>query len=228
MKRFFAVLLAALLLPRLSPMPKCAATERYMAITFDDGPSGSITGRLLEGLEERGVKATFFLCGYRLETFPDVAPLIAQAGHEIGLHGFSHDSMADMDRETLLDELNRTQALLTQQTGVKATLLRPPGGCSGDLVRETAGELGLSIVTWSVDPRDWEVHDSGRICQTILQSAEDGDIILMHDMWQESVDGALAVIDALQSQGVEFVTVSRLAEIKHQSLEPGKTYGCFS
>lgn len=228
MKRFLAVLLMAVLLSHLSPVPKCAAPTKYMAITFDDGPSGNITRNLLEGLEERGVKSTFFLCGYRLETFPTVAPLIAQAGHEIGLHGFSHDSMANMDRDTLMDELNRTQVLLTQQTGVTATLLRPPGGCFGDLVGETAGELGLSVITWSVDPRDWAVHDSGTICQTILGCAKDGDIILMHDMWQESVDGALAVIDALQGQGVEFVTVSQLAEIKSHALEPGKTYSSFS
>lgn len=182
----------------------------YIALTFDDGPSGTITRRLLEGLSARQVRATFFLCGYRLEQYPEIAPLIASGGHEIGLHGYSHDSMKEMSRATLIQELEQTAALIQAQTGITPTLLRPPGGCCSETVRAVARERGLSIILWTVDPRDWACHDAKELTRRIVSEAGDGDIILLHDMWNESVDGALAAIDRLQAQGYKFVTVSEL------------------
>lgn len=182
----------------------------YIALTFDDGPSGVITRRLLEGLAERQVRATFFLCGYRLEQYPEIAPLIAAGGHEIGLHGYSHDSMKEMSRATLIQELEQTAALIQEQTGIMPTLLRPPGGCCSETVRAVAEEQGLRIILWTVDPRDWACHDAKELTRRIVSETADGDIVLLHDMWNASVDGALAAIDRLRAQGYVFVTVSEL------------------
>ena len=94
-----------LTLPLLSLPAQAAYGNRYVALTFDDGPSGRFTRQLLNGLETRDAKATFFLCGYRLEIYPELAKQIHDAGHEIGLHGYSHTDMATLSRKDLQKEI---------------------------------------------------------------------------------------------------------------------------
>lgn len=220
------VLLLLLALP-LPAFPAAPPPAGYVALTFDDGPSGSITRKLLKGLEERGVRATFFLCGYRMEEYPKVAPLLAEAGHELGLHGYSHKSMKDMGPQELARELEACRELLWEQCGAEAKLLRPPGGCCGEALRELCRREGLPIILWSVDTRDWDTRDAAAIGESMVKNAKDGDIILLHDMWESSVRGALAAVDALKERGFVFVTVSELAERKGVSLEGGSVYGGF-
>ena len=119
MRRIFAVLLCISLLI----FPIHGEQTRYVALTFDDGPSGRFTRRLLEGLEQRGVKATFLLCGYRLKDDPKTAKRIFEEGHEIGLHGYSHDDMGKMSRKKAAKEIADTYALLPK--GCKPVFLRP-------------------------------------------------------------------------------------------------------
>ena len=197
-----------------------------MALTFDDGPSGRFTRALLEGLEERSVKGTFLLCGYRLKDYPREAEQILAGGHEIGLHGYSHDPMNQMSRGTLERELEDTLALLPR--GCKPVFLRPPGGESSETVRETARDLGYGILNWSVDPKDWATRDAAVITARVVNAARDGDVILLHDMTDASVEAALAIVDTLKARGFQFVTVTELARLKGVTIEPGKEYGCFS
>ena len=222
MRRLIALILSLIL---LCPPVSASSDTKYVALTFDDGPSGRFTQALLEGLQERNVHATFFLCGYRLEDFADLAEQIQQAGHEIGLHGYSHDSMADMTHEQLRAELEDTLALMPE--GCDISLLRPPGGASALQVKEVCQDMGLSIITWSVDPRDWAVHSAPDVEQSVLEQVGDGDIILMHDMYDSSIEAALYLVDELESQGYEFVTVSELAGFRQCVLEPGSIYSCF-
>ena len=196
--------------------------EKYVALTFDDGPSGRFTRRLLEGLEERGVKATFLLCGYRLKDYPDTAKAVFNAGHEIGLHGYSHKDMGKMTQYEAAKEIADTMALLPD--GCKSVFLRPPGGSGGEGVTAAAKNAGLALLTWSVDPRDWANHNAAVVEAAVVDTVQDGDIILLHDMCDCSVDAALAIVDKLQAQGFRFVTVSELAAIKNISPQPGKTY----
>lgn len=224
-RRCLALLLALAL---LSPGSVRGAERGYVALTFDDGPSGRFTRRLLAGLAEREVRATFFLCGYRLETYGDLAREMAEAGHELGLHGYSHDNMAAMDPETLRQELTRTGQLLRTCAGVEATLLRPPGGKVTQAVRRAAGELGLCVIQWSVDPKDWATHDRQAVVRRVLGQTRSGDVILLHDMSDSSVDAALEIVDALLGRGYEFVTVSGLASAMGSQLTPGQEYSCFS
>ncbi len=222
MRRFIALLLACTL---LCPPVSASSDTKYIALTFDDGPSGRFTETLLDGLQQRGVHATFFLCGYRLEDYAALAQRIHSEGHEIGLHGYSHDSMADMSSGQIRKELEDTLALLPE--GCEVGIMRPPGGASAAQVREVCADMGLSIITWSVDPRDWAVHCASDVEQSILEQAGDGDVILMHDMYDSSVEAALHIVDALSAQGYEFVTVSQLARIRSTQLEPGSIYSCF-
>ncbi len=224
MRRWIGILLALVL--GLGTTAR-GAEEKYVALTFDDGPSGRFTRHLLEGLEERQAVATFFLCGYRLEQYPDLAGEILDKGHEIGHHGYSHDAMNAMSRSSLERELTRTEEILLEQTGEAPRLLRPPGGCCNDLVRELARNHGLALVTWSVDPRDWATGNRDAIVRSVVENAGDGDIILLHDMSDSSVDAALEIVDRLQSQGFRFVTVSQLAALRGDALQAGCLYTAF-
>lgn len=223
MRKGFLILLCLLL---LIPAAGAAETEeKYVALTFDDGPSGRFTRRLLEGLEKRDAKATFFLCGYRLEQYPELARQMADAGHEIGLHGYSHDTMKTMSRRQIARELSDTRALLPSDCGIR--FLRPPGGCCSDAVRQVAEATGIAIADWSLDPEDWATRDASAVVRKVLRQVRDGDIILMHDMTDSSVDAALNIIDRLQRENYRFVTVSELARIRNARIVAGQVYTRF-
>lgn len=219
-------LMAAVIIFGMMVLPvRSAEPKKYVALTFDDGPSGKYTQKLLDGLAFRGAKATFLLCGYRMEQYPELTQRIADEGHEIGYHGFSHDSMRNMSRRTIGQELIDSQALLPE--GCEPAFFRPPGGFITDGVRQVAEARNLAILSWSVDPRDWATKSVGNIEQAVLKNVGDGDIVLLHDMTISSVQAALDIVDALQQQGFQFVTVSELARLRNVRMEPGKTYRKF-
>ena len=218
MKRLLSILLCLLFLCPVN----AKAQAGTVALTFDDGPSGRFTRALLEGLEQRQVKATFLLCGYRLKDYPAEARQIMEKGHEIGLHGYSHDPMNKMSRSQLEQEIRDNLALLPQ--GCKPVFLRAPGGACSQLVKDTVRDFGLGILNWSVDPRDWATRDAGAITAMVIDNVRDGDVILLHDMTDSSVEAALEIVDRLKAQGFRFVTVSELARQKGITIEPGKEY----
>lgn len=218
MRRILALLLSLALLP----VKAAGQGPVYVALTFDDGPSGKFTRQLLDGLEARDARATFLLCGYRMKDYPDITRRIYDEGHEIGFHGYSHDSMETMSRRDVARELTESQALLPE--GCVPAFLRPPGGCCSDAVRQVAQVRGLSILSWSVDPRDWATSDTAAVEKAVLGNIRDGDIVLLHDMSASSVRAALDIVDVLQSRGVVLVTVSEMAKLRRIHLQPGKTY----
>jgi len=221
MRRFFAAVLAASFLI----LPARAEEAKYVALTFDDGPSGKYTRQLLDGLYDRGIKATFLLCGYRMKDYPDITQRIFDEGHEIGIHGYSHKSMKTMSRRDIAAEIADTQALLPQ--GCVPQFLRPPGGCCSDGVRQVAEVRQLAILSWSVDPRDWATRDTAAIETAVLRNIKDGDIVLLHDMTVSSVQAALDIADTLIEDGFEIVTVSELAKLRGVRLKPGQMYTAF-
>lgn len=230
MKRLLAVLTAISLVFSCAPSVEAGNTKEaagYIALTFDDGPSGAITEKLLDGLAARNVKATFFLCGYRIEKFPEIAQRMAEEGHELGLHSNRHDYMQHMTKEEALDDLAECQSILTESTGVSARLFRPPGGLYSQALLAASRELGLSVVFWSVDPHDWDKEKSSQVLPYLLSHASAGDIILMHDLTEHSVSAALSFIDTMYAKGYEFCTVSELAALSGETLSPGTYYNRF-
>ena len=225
MKKLFCLLAALALLAQ--PLRAAEEPKRYLALTFDDGPSGELTERLLEGLAERQVHATFFVCGYRIAEFPDTLSHIAAAGHEIGLHSSNHDYMQKMDYGTALRDLTGCAKAVEDACGVRAQLFRPPGGLYGDTLLRAAKDAGLSVILWSVDPCDWNEAAWDGVLPTVLSEAHDGRIILMHDLSAHSVTCALQAIDRLQAQGYTFCTVSELARLRGTALAPGQVYSSF-
>ena len=221
MRRFLAVFLCLSLIP----LPCRGAETKYVALTFDDGPSGKYTRQLLDGLYDRGVQATFLLCGYRIREYPDLARRIFEEGHELGLHGYSHKNMQTMSRRDIADEIAKTQALLPE--GCSVRFLRPPGGCCSDGVRQVAEVRQLAILSWSVDPRDWATRDAAAIERAVLKNVRDGDIILLHDMTDSSVRASLHIVDALLEEGFAVVTVSEMARLRGIRPKPGQMYARF-
>lgn len=215
-------LLALALLGRERPVAVTGGAEiperKYAALTFDDGPKRGSTDRLLDGLRERGVSATFFLIGEQIEANQDLVARMAEEGHQIGNHTWSHQRL-DQGAADVSEELRRTEEALEALCGPGPYWLRPP---YGQVSEDSA--IDVPMVKWSVDPRDWESRDAGKVTQAILENVQPNSIILLHDIYPTSVDAALRVVDILQAQGYAFVTVAELLELNGVVPEPGHLY----
>lgn len=212
----------------VSPDEQEVSIKGYIALTFDDGPSGALTDRLLDGLRDAGARATFFLCGYRMEQYPEQLSRYIAEGHQVGVHSTVHTDLTQLSREQVHRDMKDTAQKIYVETGVRPVLMRPPGGAWNKTVSQEAADEGMSIILWSVDPRDWASHDAGCVLETMAAKAGSGDVILMHDMSESSVTAALELVRRLQKEGYVFVTVSELAELTGEKLEPGKIYTDFS
>lgn len=219
-------LLAVFLAARLScPADAAAAaavgTEKLLALTFDDGPRRSTTSALLDGLARRGVHATFFLVGSNLDGNEELILRMEAEGHQVGIHSYNHKMLTGLNAADLYAEVGALRDRLTDLLGHDGFLLRPPYGKTDDALRRRAG---APIILWSVDPEDWSDDDSDRQTALILSQVQDGDIILLHDIYPSSVDTALRVVDALLDEGYYFVTVDELFAARGVTPENGKVY----
>lgn len=193
-----------------------------VALTFDDGPRSDATQRLLDGLALREVQATFFLVGSRIEGKEALICRMAAEGHQIGVHSWSHTILSGLSQADFDAEVGRTRRALAGILGERDFWLRPPYGFYDEEVR---GRAGSPVILWSVDPEDWrEDHDARRIARAVLEKARDGDIILLHDVYQTSVDAALEIVDTLSEMGFCFATVEQLLKMKGISAEDGGVY----
>ena len=181
--------------------------ERMVALTFDDGPHPVCTAELLDGLKARGVRATFFVIGENAKSEPQLVARAAAEGHRIGNHTYSHVRLTDCSEEASLGEVSRTNELLYEITGSVTEYIRPPFGLWSRLLEES---FPLRVVLWDVDPMDWKHRDADYIVREVLSAVEDGSIILLHDIYETSVEAALRIVDRLQAEGYVFVTVDEL------------------
>jgi len=190
-------------------LPEPGAEQKLVALTFDDGPHPDYTGPLLDGLKERGVKATFFLVGTQIQYAPELVPRMAREGHQIGVHTYSHVPVNGLEQEEFRLQVEGTRRLIYSLLGERELWLRPPYGILDENAQNWADG---PIILWSVDPEDWKDNKVKRIKEHIVAHVRDGDIILMHDIYPSSVEAALEVVDELQKQGCRFVTVAELLE----------------
>lgn len=181
--------------------------RRQIALTFDDGPHPKYTKLLLDGLAQRGVVATFFVVGKNIPSNEALISRMEQEGHLIGNHTYDHVKISDLSAEQACEQVERTSALVREITGKDTEFIRPPFGAWN---KGMECSFTMIPVLWSIDPLDWTTQNTALIKERILKEAQEGDIILMHDYYQSSVDAALDVVDALLAQGYEFVTVDRL------------------
>lgn len=198
-----------------------AEPPKLIAITFDDGPRRSTTTALLDGLAQRGVKATFFLIGAQLEHNEDLIRRMDAEGHQIGIHTYDHVSLAGLSKADFDAQVAVTRQKLMDILGHDGFLLRPPYGAVDAAVRRNAG---CPIILWSIDPEDWKDRNAAREVEHAAANARDGSILLLHDIFPESVEAALAIVDRLHAQGYLFVTVEELFAARHVPLEAGEVY----
>ena len=197
------------------------AVKGYLALTFDDGPRRETTTLLLDGLAKRGVHATFFVIGTRIEGQEDLLLRMAEEGHQVGIHSYNHKVLSGLSKAQLAEEVDGLANALFELLGRREFMLRPPYGMTDNALRRSAP---YPIILWAVDPEDWSDHDAERQVEVIVEKAKDGDIILLHDIYHASVETALRVVDALLAEGYYFVTVEELFAIRGVEPEPGREY----
>ena len=217
---FRAALALLLILTLCMPAAASGFTEKLIAITFDDGP-GAYTAQLLDELAARDVKATFFVSGYRAANYPETLKRMVSEGHQLASHTQNHENLNTLSAAKIADEISRTQDYITAAGGDNPAYIRPPYGNANKTVRAQAPS---PLINWSVDPEDWKYHNADTVCSNILAGSYDGAIILVHDIYQTSVNGALAAIDKLLEQGYEFVTVRDLLLRRGITTEAGVMY----
>ena len=180
---------------------------KRVALTFDDGPSSECTPRLLDILKKENVKATFFLVGKNIKENEDIVIRMKNEGHLIGNHTFNHSQLTKLGFDEAVEEINTTNAWITNISGYTPEYIRPPFGSFTD---ELLSETSMSVVMWNVDPLDWKYKNKDIVTDKILKNVKNGDIILMHDIFESSVDAAQTVIKELKKQDYVFVTVDKM------------------
>ena len=197
--------------------------RRCIALTFDDGPSPQTTAALLDGLKERGAHATFFLIGEQIAGNEDLVRRMKDEGHQVGGHSYTHIRLDSADAAALA-EIQKTDETLRAilgdgeiQEGLvwEAAMsaadgdywLRPPWGFASDALKSA---VSVPLIYWTIDTMDWSVRNRDLVAHHIIENAKSGDIVLLHDPYDTSVEAALQTIDVLSEQGYEFVTLEEL------------------
>ncbi|MGK4583412.1 polysaccharide deacetylase family protein [Kitasatospora sp. HPMI-4] len=167
--------------PVTAPLFELETSDRLIALTLDDGPHPAHTPVVLELLHQYGIRATFFLIGENAAANPALVRAIADAGHHIANHTWTHPDLRHLPESRVRDELRRTSDLLQETTGRPVTWFRSPGGDWPDVTLRVCSELGMRPMGWSVDPRDWDRPGTTAITNRVLTGVRPGAIVLNHD-----------------------------------------------
>ena len=207
--------------PSAKAAPSIAVSGRYIALTFDDGPYPPYTERLLDVLKEKKAYATFFLVAEQAQRYPELVKRMAAEGHTIGLHAFRHRDFLKLTEQEMREDLELGKKVLHDITGTEPVYWRPPHGFRDFNVMKTAAAQNLTVVNWSVIPRDWTGIDKQEIYNRVMDKAEDGAIVLLHDgdspfykaSRQATVDATALLIDSLREKGYHLVSLEECVRI---------------
>lgn len=202
---------------------KLDSNKKTVALTFDDGPNKN-TLSILDTLKDNHASATFFMVGTNVNNFKDTVKRISDEGHELGSHSYSHKSLLHVKNEELEKEINEVSRIVKNIAGVDIKLLRPPYGSINGEVKD---KYPYSYIMWSVDPEDWKYKDASIVREHVLDKVEDGDIILLHDIHYTTAESLKLILPELYIRGYQVVSVSKLAELKGQTLAPNNIYRNF-
>ena len=198
----------------------------YIAMTFDDGPSATLTPKLLDLLAAHHIKATFFVIGENVAEHPEIVARAAREGHEIGNHSWSHPNFGKMSDESIRRQLRQTDDAIKSATGKRPTLMRPPyGSITTRQKRWIHDEFGYNVILWDVDPNDWKRPGPAVVRARILKETRPGSIVLSHDIHPGTIEAMPSTFDELEAKGFKFVTVSELIRMatagpSHPSPQP--------
>ena len=180
---------------------------KKIALTFDDGPHPVYTEQMLELLEKEKVPATFFLLGQNIEKHGDVVKEISEKGHLMGNHTYHHVQITNLSAAQAYEEINKTSNLIEDLTGKGTEYVRPPFGTWNDGLES---DLNLIPVMWTIDTLDWTTRNVDWIVNQVVKKAKENDIILMHDSYKSTVQAVERIIELLEADGFEFVTVDEV------------------
>ena len=195
-------------------------SKPMVALTYDDGPS-KYTNTIIDVFEQYGGKATFFIVGDRVSWNENPAKREGDLNYELGNHTYGHNTLTKLNEEQIKEKLQQTDNELLKLTGRKTTCLRPPGGSFNDTVKKAAG---LPIIIWSIDTEDWKSRNANKICNRVIGKVKDGDIVLMHDLYESTAEATKKIVPALVKAGFQLVTVEEMGLLKRGGLEPGVVY----
>ena len=210
----------ALINPEQQDTSELDYDKPVVALTFDDGTS-EYTPEILEVLRENNSKATFFVVGSSVNKYKDTLNQIINEGNEIGNHTYNHKDLTTVTDEELYKQVKGTDDLIYSATGYTPAIMRPPYGASDD---ELNKKILKPVIKWSVDTRDWENRNTEMIVNEILENVQDGDIVLMHDLYESTAEAAKIVIPELVERGYQLVTVSEMSEYRGISLTEGEQF----
>lgn len=196
-------------------------SDKIIAFTFDDGPSYN-TIKIVNTLVKYDSKATFFLVGNKIEKYAKTMDVLVKNGMDIGNHTYSHKKLTKLSDKEILKEIDLTNEVIYNKTGIKPMFLRPSYGAMNKRIKKLST---MPIIIWNIDTLDWKYHNSNKIKDKILKYVSDGDIILMHDTYVATLNAIEMVIPELKKQGYKIVSVSELFKYKGVKPKLGIGYG---
>jgi len=185
-------------------------TKGQVGITFDDGPIAGMTELYLQVLEKHDTRATFFMLGQQVSTYPELAQKVINQGSEIGSHSWRHSRLDQLEQVEVVTDLQNVAQQVYDTVGQEISLLRPPYGRHSETVVTAARELSQQVIMWDVDPRDWEDPAPQQIVNSIMDQVKPGSIIILHEGHQNTLLALPEIIQKLRERDLEPVPVSKL------------------
>ncbi len=215
-----------------------SSEDKLIALTYDDGPHSVYTNKILDILEKNDATATFFVVGYNIDKNIDTIRRAQSLGCEIGNHSNDHKILTKCDSKTIRSQVDTPNEKLKELTGIEMTLFRAPGGAYEGIT----DQIGMPLIQWSIDTEDWKAKDAAhkdrtedernaelrRIADKVVEDAEKGDIILMHDIYGFTADLSAIIIPELKENGFKVVSVSEMYKAYDKPLKDGRVYKSIS
>lgn len=192
-----------------------------IALTFDDGPYYKTTIPILNVLKEHDSVATFFVLGNRVPRNKDILQRMIKEGNEIGNHSYNHKQLTTLSSSELKDQIDRTQNAIMEVVGSRPKIMRPTYGSYNNKLKT---QVQMPMILWSIDTEDWKNRNAEKISSHVIENARDGDIVLMHDLYDSTAEAVEIIVPALINKGFQLVTISELYEIRGEILEVGNIY----
>lgn len=216
----FCIFFDQAILVRRGTVFRVSRRGKKVALTFDDGPSKQWTPLILDELKKVGIRATFFMIGFHVKKYPEIARRVALEGHCIGNHGYAHSVIWYYTDEELEEEIKYTEHVIEDVTGVRTKYFRPPKAWLKEREKRKIKSMGYEVVLWSVNSKDWVPFSYQQIVKFVSRSISSGDILLFHDSGgvinaeggdrAQTVKSIVPLVTQLKGCGYEFVTVEEL------------------
>lgn len=195
--------------------------KKLIAFTFDDGPSDEPTNYLLDNLDKYNARVTFFVLGSRVNQYQKTLKKAYAKGNIIASHTYSHLNLFNLNDYDIMNEIIKTNKAINSIIGIEPNLIRPPyGNINQDIKKLT----NMSTILWDIDTEDWKYKNKDKIAENIIKNAHDGAIVLLHDIYKSSVEGALLAMEELSKEGYAFVTIDEMAQLKNLKLDKKTSY----